>query len=116
MVRKMLAALIVIVPCLAGTALARYGAIAYSANTGRYGFSYDYYYLGDAENDALANCDAPDAVVVAWCSNEWAALAVADDGSYGYSSGVTEAAAESAALSYCTGPNAHILCWVNSGD
>ena len=65
---------------------------------------------------ALANCDAPDAQVVAWCWNEYAALAVADDGSYGYSSGPTTGPAEAAALSYCTGPNAHILCWVYSGS
>ena len=106
MLRKTLAALLVIGPFLVAPALAAlYGAIAYSPKTGRYGDSYNYLYLGDAENDAIANCDAPDATVVAWCWNEWAALAVADDGSYGYSSGPSEAAAEAAALSNCTGPN-----------
>lgn len=116
MIRKTLAALVVVLPLLAAPAFAEYGAIAYSPQTGRYGYSYNYWYLGDAESDALANCDAPDGEIVAWCRNEYCALAVADDGSYGYSSGPTQASAEAAALSYCTGPNAHILCWDYSGD
>lgn len=114
-IRKTLLALIV-VPLLSSPVLAAlYGAIAYSEKTGRYGYSYNYSWLGDAEADALANCDAPDAQVVAWCWNEYAALAVDDNGNYGYSSGLTQASAEAAALSYCTGPNPHILCWVYSG-
>jgi len=116
MVRKTLAALFVIVPFLVTPAFALYGAIAYSPETGRYGDSYNYSFLGDAENDALARCDAPDAEIVAWCRNEWCALAVADDGSYGYSSGPTQASAEAAALADCTGPNAHVLVWDYSGD
>jgi hypothetical protein len=109
MFRKIVAALIVIVPCLVSPVFASlYGAIAYSPSTGRHGYTYNYWYLGDAENDALAYCDAPDAIIVAWARNEWCALAVADDKSnYGYASGATQAQAEANALAYCTGP-AHI--------
>jgi hypothetical protein len=115
MFRKCVAALIVIAPCLVSPAFALYGAIAYSPSTHRHGFTYNYYYLGDAENDAIAYCDAPDAVILTWSRNEWCALAVSDDGSYGYSSGVTQADAEALALSYCTG-NAHIEVIVFSGE
>jgi hypothetical protein len=117
MFRKTLLALVVVLPSLATPACAAlYAAIAYSPSTGRYGFTYNYNYLGDAEVDALARCDAPDGQIVAWCFNEWCALAVADDGSYGYSSGATQAEAEYLAVSYCTGPNAHVLCSVFSGS
>jgi len=117
MFRKTVAALIVIAPCLVTPVFASlYAVIAYSPTTGRYGYTYNYGYLGDAEVDAIARCDAPDAVVVAWSRNEWCALAVSDDGSYGYSSGWSQAEAEANALSYCTGSNAHILAIVYSGS
>lgn len=115
MFRKSLLALIVIAPCLCSPAFALYGAIAYSPTTGRYGYTYNYEYLGDAENDAIANCNASDAVIATWARNEWCALAVSDDGSYGWSSAPTEAEAEAEALSYCTG-NAHVLAWVFAGS
>jgi hypothetical protein len=116
MFRRSIAALIVIAPCLVTPVFGSlYGAIAYSPSTGRNGYTYNYNYLGDAENDALAYCDAPDATIVAWSRNEWCALAVSDDGSYGYSSGWTKADAEANALSYCTG-KAHIEAIVYSGS
>jgi hypothetical protein len=117
MFRKSVAALIVIAPWLVTPAFASlYGAIAYSPSTGRNGYTYNYNFLGDAENDAIAYCDAPDAEIVAWARNEWCALAVADDNSnYGYASGVTKADAEANALSYCSGP-AHIAAIVFSGS
>jgi Domain of unknown function (DUF4189) len=116
MFRKTLLALMVVLPSLVTPACAAlYAAIAYSPATGRYGYTFNYNYLGDAETDALARCDAPDAEIVAWCYNEWCALAVSDDGSFGYASGLTQADAEAAALANCTGPNAHILCNAFSG-
>ena len=117
MIRKALAASLVIVPLLAShAAAALYGAIAYSESTGKYGYSYNFAYLSDAEADAIAHCGATDATVVAWCWNEYAALAVDDDGNYGYSSGESKEEAESTALSYCTGKNPRILCWTYSGS
>ncbi len=49
MIRKTLAALVVVFPLLVAPAFAAYGAIAYSPATGRYGYSFNYWYLGDAE-------------------------------------------------------------------
>jgi hypothetical protein len=117
MIRKALLASLLILPLLASPAVAAlYGAIAYSESTGKYGYSYNYSYLGDAEADAIAQCNASDAQVVAWCWNEYAALAVDDVGNYGYSSGLSKESAETEALSYCTGPNPRILCWTYSGS
>ena len=70
---------------------------------------------GSADSDAIAYCNAPDAVIVSWARNEWCALAVSDDGSYGYDSAWSQAEAEAKALSYCTG-HAHIEVIVYAGS
>lgn len=90
----------------------KYAAIAYSEQTGRYGYAYGYNALQNAEDDAIANCDAPDAEVVTWVENGWVALALGDDGAYGYSwSTQSLADAEAVALQNCPGNNACIAAW-----
>src|SRR5689334_18039589 len=84
---------------LSASAWADFGAIAYSPDTGRWGYSYGFYWQSDASNDALARCNAADARVVVWVQNGWAALAVGDDGAYGWGwSASSRADAESRAL------------------
>jgi hypothetical protein len=93
-----------------------YAAIAYSQSTGQYGYSYGYDNLGAAENAAVGYANAPDAHVVVWVENGWAALAVNDDGGWGYGwSTNSQAEAEGYALNGAGG-GAHILCWVASGS
>ena len=96
-----------------------YAAIAYSESTGQYGYTYGYDDLGAAENDAVANANADDAQVVVWVENGWAALAVNNDGGWGYGwSTNCQADAERFAIDGAGGPacGAHILCWVASGN
>jgi hypothetical protein len=100
---------------LAGSAFADFGAIAYSPETGSWAYSYGFRNRQAAEDDALNRCDGADAQIVVWVENGWAALAVGDDGAYGWGwSGCSRADAESRALSQA-GDNARIACWMSSG-
>jgi hypothetical protein len=108
---------------LAAPAMARaddtYAAIAYSESTGRYGYGYNYSTRTAAENRALNECDADDAEVVVWGRNAYVALAVSDNGPYGYAWGTTEAIAKRIALQKCRdygGRNAYVAVSVYSGD
>ena len=117
MFHKALAVLtLVAVSCFTTSAFAdQHAAIAYSASSGAYGYSYGFSDLGDAEIDATNRCGQPDAVVVTWSRNEWCSLAVSDDGSYGWGSGETQEESDANAMSACTG-NRHIEVSVFSGS
>ena len=92
-----------------------YAAIAYSQSTGQYGYTYGYSDLGAAQNDAVANANAGDAQVVVWVENGWAALAVNDNGGWGYGwSNNSLDEAENNAINGVGG--GHILCWAASGS
>ena len=96
-----------------------YAAIAYSKSTGQYGYTYGYDNLDAAKCDAVANANAPDAHVVVWVENGWAALAVNNNGGWGYGwSTNCKANAERFAIDGAGGPacGAHILCWAASGS
>ncbi|GIL02492.1 MAG: hypothetical protein BroJett030_23910 [Alphaproteobacteria bacterium] len=88
------------------TALAQYfGAIAYSAYSGRWGYSYDYLSRYEAEQRALAECGGGCQIAV-WFSNGCGALAVGPDGwgsGWAYSRAQAEANALSACRSYSYG-------------
>ncbi len=102
----------------AGARADAFAAIAYSPNTGNYGYAYGKSCQADVEIAALGYCKAPDAQVVVWCENAYAALAVGDNGVYGYATADTRKEAERLALRYCRdagGCNPRIRCWVNSG-
>jgi hypothetical protein len=62
----------------------RYGALAYSPKTGKYGYAWDQLTRTAAEELARAECKANDAKVLAWVRTGWAALVIAEDKSYGY--------------------------------
>ena len=96
-----------------------YAAIAYSENTGKYGYGYGFSSRSKAENEALKQCDADDAQVVIWGRNAYVALAVSDNGPYGYAWGTTEAVATRIATQKCRdlgGENVRIAVSVYSGD
>ena len=68
---------------LASPAAARaddmYAAIAYSPKTGVFGYGFKFDYRKEAEQKALDECKADDALVVVWVKNGWCSLAAGDD-------------------------------------
>jgi len=86
-----------------------YGAIAFSASTRRYGYSYGAADRSAAERIALAHCHGSDATILAWGQRTFLALALADDGAYGWAwdSGRNDAAGR--AIAGCAGPNPRIV-------
>jgi hypothetical protein len=75
--------------------MGHFAAIAYSQLTGQYGYASRANNLTDAEANAVANCGAADAQVVAWVQNGWAAFARSSDGrtfNYGVSGRSLESA------------------------
>jgi hypothetical protein len=90
--------------CLALSAHAEFGAIAYSVETGSYGIATGYTYREAAELDAHDTCygnGAPDCNVVVWWRDACGALALSDNGVYGSAWSDTIDAAHRAAISYC---------------
>jgi len=99
-----------------GTALAwdKYGAIAYSAGTGRNGYSYDYDSRAAAQNKALNECGARDCVVKVWFKNACGAFARSRrDGSTGWAYAYSMAAAKREALRQCRarGNGCELVAW-----
>jgi len=96
----------------------RFAAIAYSEQTGRYGYVYGRACLADAQAGAIANCGAPDAHVVIWVQNGWVALARSPNGAaYGCGwSTCSLADAEATALRGCAlhGCPGIIAAWASS--
>jgi uncharacterized protein DUF4189 len=96
-----------------------YAAIAYSPDTGHYGYAAGFSSRAAAEVEALSQCEGDDAQVVVWGRNAYVALAVSDNGPYGYAWGSTEAIARRIAIQNCRdygGENARIAVTVYSGD
>ena len=65
-----------------------FAAIAFAPSTGSAGYAYNASSQAAAELDALIHCHGDDAQVVVTVQNGYAALAVAEDGSYGYAWGL----------------------------
>jgi hypothetical protein len=95
----------------------RYAAIAYSAATGKYGYSYGWSSRASAERDALARCKAADARVLTWTRNSYCALAKGKNGAYAAAWGLTLNQAKAKALRECGkyGSDARVVQWVYSG-
>jgi hypothetical protein len=116
-----LAALAVAVSLLGAAQAARadaFAAIAYSPSTGNYGSWYGADCQATAENGALNNCGGEDRQVVVWVENGWAALAVNNDGGWGYgwsTNSLDEAEGNAINGAGGSGCGAYILCWVASG-
>jgi hypothetical protein len=94
-----------------------YAAIAYSPATGKYGNSYNYTTLAEAQRRALSHCPAKDARVVVWSKNGYCALATGKDGLYGWGYGSTAKEAQTHAMAECKKrtTDCHILQTVYSG-
>lgn len=96
----------------------RFGAIAYSKSSGRYGYGFGKTSRSDAENAALQECGSSDAFIAVWAKNRWIALAAGYGTTYGYGwSGESEADAQSRSLSACSehGSGCHVLVSVYAG-
>ena len=83
------------------TSIDNFAAIAYSVSTGKWGYSYRWGSRAEAEQEALKYCEADDAKAVMWTRNAWCALALGDDGSYGYAWGDTAELARQYATEQC---------------
>lgn len=77
-----------------------YGAIAYSTDSGAYGYSYDFSSRGEAEARALQECNG-NCKIVLWFKNACGALAVGNDNGYGTAWATDRGGAEATAMSYC---------------
>jgi serine/threonine protein kinase, bacterial len=90
----------------------KWGALAYSDSTGRYGFAYDYASQAAAINAAVERCKARDCRGVVWFRNSCGAFAKGD-GAYGWGIGDSRALAEAKALAECRkrGGDCRIIQW-----
>jgi hypothetical protein len=93
-----------------------YGALAYDAESGAVGWSYDFDNQDDAEQKALSGCSesSSNCKVVYDFWNSCAALAAASDGRYSIEGGDNEDGAQSRALAACQqngGEGCEIRVW-----
>jgi serine/threonine-protein kinase len=79
-----------------------YAAIAYSKETGAYGYGNKYRSRDDAEERALQEC-GPGCTVVMWVRNQCAGLAVGRGKGYGTYRGENERIVGDAAINQCEG-------------
>ena len=86
-----------------------FGAIAFSQSTRRYGWSYRAADRPGAERIALQGCQADDARILVWGSNTFLALALADNGAFGWSWDASRRKAGERAVANCAGPNPRIV-------
>jgi len=78
-----------------------YGAIAYSPDSGDYGYSFSYSSRAGAERRAKRECGKTDCTIAAWFRNSCGALATGDDGTWAGGRGDSESAARRDAQSDC---------------
>jgi Domain of unknown function (DUF4189) len=89
-----------------------YGAIAYSASSGAYGFSEKYGNRVQAESRALSECGKGDCTVATWYFNSCGALATSGNGAWGGAQGSSERSARAQAQARCAkegGTNCAVL-------
>jgi len=83
----------------------RFGAIAFSADSGAEGYGVDYATREDAESRAMEECKSRSrgkaCTVAAWCQNACCALAVGKGNGWGGFWGVEQKQADLAALGNC---------------
>ncbi len=89
-----------------------WGAVAFNANTGAYGYAYSYFSEGQAANAAQEGCgyNCPE---VKTFYNQCGAAAIGANGGYGWGFGLSRAAAENVAMSYCNNYDygCQVLVW-----
>jgi serine/threonine-protein kinase len=90
-----------------------YGAIAFSQDSGKVGWAYDYRSRSAAEERALEEC-GNDCEVVLWIMNACGALATGDDNGYGTGWAGSRARAEEIAKANCEehADNCRINRWI----
>lgn len=80
----------------------KYGAIAFSPKTGKYGYAHNFSSQEAAEKAALAEVKADDAKNLTWVKYGWAVLVIAEDGAYGYDNTFGEGATDGEAVTKAT--------------
>lgn len=95
----------------------RFGAIAYSQSTRRYGYAWGKATQADADNTALKECGAADAFIAVYGTNQWLALAHGNGTSFGWGHDTTEQAAQSRAIDGCAkrASGCHVLVSIYAG-
>lgn len=91
-----------------------YGAIAYSPSTRRFGWSFNCPDQANAEAQARSQIGVADAITLGWGSNSYLALALAEDGSYGYGWDESAFGAADRAMNACTGKNPQLVALVDT--
>ena len=89
-----------------------YGAIAYSAESGAWGYSEEYGSRAQAESRARKECRMNDCEIAAWFYDSCGALAASDNGSWGGAQGADVRRAQLGAQARCAkegGTNCKIL-------
>lgn len=89
-----------------------WGAVAFNAITGSYGYSYSYLSESDAANAAQQGCEynCPE---VKTFYNQCGAAAIGSNGGFGYGFGLSRYEAENVAMSYCNNYDygCQVLVW-----
>jgi serine/threonine-protein kinase len=80
---------------------AAYGAIAYSPESGDYGYSFSFSSRSGAERRAQRECGRADCEIAVWFRNSCGAIAVSDEGTWAGGRGNTEDAAGRDAKTDC---------------
>jgi len=90
-----------------------YGAIAFSQDSGKVGWAYDYQSRSGAEERAREECGS-DCEIVLWIMNACGALATGDDNGYGTGWAGNRERAEEIALTNCeeNADNCRINRWI----
>ena len=90
----------------------KWGAIAYSKSTGRYGLTHDYSTQAKAINSAVERCHVNDCQAVVWFTDSCGAFAKGSS-AYGWGIGNSRADAEEKALADCRkrGGGCRVAAW-----
>ena len=103
----------------AGVALAAFGAIAFSPQSGAYGYSYGAGTRAQAERVAMSNCRANGAGcrLLVYFRNACGALAVGNGNGYGFAWAASRGPAEGRAMRECRNrtSSCRIVAWSCSG-
>ena len=92
----------------------KYGAIAYSPDSGKYGYSSDCGTRERAESLALSHCIAVDARVAIWVKDGWAAL-YKNSGGQWHTAWSSNSREDAEAIARSKVPNGRLICWIYSG-
>jgi serine/threonine-protein kinase len=89
-----------------------WGALAYSYETGRYGFAYDYRTKDEATDSAVGHCGVDDCKAVVWFRNGCGAFAKGDN-AFGWGIGDDKKDAQEKALAACRehGDGCRVIEW-----